>query len=130
MSDDSYAMRWIAESRRTKAALVQRFLVLGIGLLCGVLFALIVTLTIVPSDANFYDRLFSWAAVMGGPFAGTGWGMLPRLWPFIMPGWLGLLLIPLHTVRPNFITLCATLFGFLMWYYSGFWSVIYGWYAG
>jgi len=130
MSNDSYVMRWIAESRRTKAILFQRFLALGIGLFGGALFALIVTFTFIPSDVKFSDRLFSWAVVMCGPFAGTGWGLLPHFWSFILPGWLGLLLIPLHAVRPNAQTFCATIFGFLMWYYSGFWSTIWYYCAG
>jgi len=98
---------------------VQRFRIVGIGLALGAVFALWVAGPVMPSGLRFADRVLVWASVVGGPVVGTVWGMA-KFHTGIQLGWLGLLLVPAHPIRPNVATGCGAVFGLVLWYYSGF----------
>jgi len=65
------------------------------------------------------DWPFVWLWLMGGPIIPTACG-ITNLFPVINLGWLGLLLIPAHPVRPCKATGCMTLFGLALWFFAGF----------
>jgi hypothetical protein len=72
---------------------------------------------------HFSARAEVWAAVMGGAFTGTVWG-LAAFHAFINVGWLGILLIPAHPFRPGLLTASLTILGFALWFFAGFVSVM------
>src|SRR5437879_12456522 len=104
-----YINRFI-EQLSCRGNMLRRFTVFGIGLIRGAVFALIVAGQVMPSEMDLPTRAFVWASVMGGPIAGTAWGLF-GFHPSIGLGWLGLLLILAHPLRPSVITGCATLLG-------------------
>jgi hypothetical protein len=103
--------------------MVRRVKVLGIGLLLGAVFALWMAGPMMPSGMRIPDRLLVWASVMGGPVAGTAWG-IAEFHPSIMLGWLGLLLIPAHPMRPCAVTGCVTVVGLSLWFFAGFLAIM------
>jgi hypothetical protein len=105
------------------AMLVRRFKVLGIGLMLGVGFSLWTVGAMMSSGMDFPVRVELFAAVMGGAFTGTVWE-LAAFHTFISLGWLGLLLVPAHPLRPGMLTASLTLLGFGLWFLAGFLSVI------
>src|SRR5437868_6272547 len=88
---------------RPPEGVIRRLKVLGIGLLLGAAFSLWVAGPVMPSGMAPAQRARVWAAVMGGPFVGTAWGMT-TFYPAIGLGWLGLLLAPAHPLRPSPLT--------------------------
>jgi hypothetical protein len=82
-----------------------------------------------PSDMPLSRRAFVWLSVMGGPILGTAWGMT-TYHPIIGLGWLGLLLIPAHPIRPQPAIGCITVIGLVLWLLAGFWAVMVASYAG
>ncbi len=70
-----------------------------------------------PSGFDYSGRVLAWAVVMGGPIAGTVFGVagISLLW-----GWLGALLILTHPIRPSEKTACLTVLGLLLWFSAGF----------
>jgi hypothetical protein len=69
------------------------------------------------------DRALVWVSVLGGPVVGTAWGMAD-FHPSISLGWLGLLLIPAHPIRPSGATGCVTVFGLSLWFFAGFFAMM------
>lgn len=106
---------WLLMLRRGK--------VLGLGLVLGAVFALLVAGPMMPSGMRVADRATVWGLVMGGPVFGTARGVV-HLFPSIGLGWLGLLFIPAHAFRPNIATACVTLLGLSLWFFAGFLAVI------
>jgi hypothetical protein len=72
---------------------------------------------------RFTDRALVFASVMGGPIVGTAWGMTD-FHPIIHLGWLGLVLIPAHPARPHVATGCTTVVGLVLWFFTGFLSMM------
>jgi hypothetical protein len=99
--------------------MLRRFKVLGIGLILGAVFALLVAGLMMPSEMRLLDRTLVWVSVMGGPIIGTAWG-ISEFHPSINLGWLGLLLIPAHPLCPNTVTKCVTFLGLSLWFFAGF----------
>jgi hypothetical protein len=99
---------------------LRRLPVLGSGLALGAAFALFVAGPTMPEGMRLADRVLVWATVMGGPVVGTAWDMGSG----ISLGWLGLLLIPAHPVRPSVATGCITLLGLALWFFAGFVTVV------
>jgi hypothetical protein len=69
------------------------------------------------------DRAFIWAAVLGGPIMGTVWDMI-TFHPAIGLGWLGLLMVPAHPLRPHWATGLVTAAGLTLWFFAGFVAVM------
>lgn len=99
--------------------LIRRLRVLGAGLALGAAFALWVDGPMMPSGMQLSARAFVWASVMGGPIVGRAWG-IDEYYQSISLGWLGLLLIPAHPLRPSVGTGCLTMLGFCLWFLAGF----------
>jgi hypothetical protein len=106
-----------------EVSFVRRFKVLIIGLVLGVFFSLWVAGPMMPSGLPIGQRAWVWLYVMGGPIIGTAWGISDFHLPINL-GWLGLMLIPAHPLRPNFGTSCLTLFGLSLWYFAGFLAIM------
>ncbi len=98
---------------------LRRLLVLGAGTAVGAAFALLIAGPVMPESMKFADRFLIWCSLMGGPIVGTAWGMA-EFHPSIMLGWLGLLLIPAHPIRPSLATGCVTAVGLFLWFFAGF----------
>jgi hypothetical protein len=105
--------------QRSGVSLLQRLPVLGAGLAVGAAFGLFVAGPMMPSGMRFADRVLIWSSVMGGPVVGTAWGMA-EFHPSISLGWLGLLLILAHPIRPSVTTGCVTVFGLSLWFFAAF----------
>lgn len=101
----------------------QRLKVIGPGLAVGATVALMTAGPVMPSGTGVGERAFAWAAVMGGPILGTAWGMT-AYHPPVSLGWLGLLLIPAHPLRPHWATGILTAFGLAVWFFAGFAAVM------
>lgn len=99
--------------------MLSRFKFIGIHLLFGAVLALIVAGPMMPTEMDFRGRSFVWISVMSGPVVGTEWGINDFRTPIVL-GWLGLLLIPVHSLRPNVIMGCVSSLGFLLWFIIGF----------
>lgn len=99
--------------------LYRRLTVLGAGLALGAVFALLVAGPMMPSGTRFAGRVMVWFSVMGGPVVGTAWG-IAQFVPLIWLGWLGLVLIPAHPIRPSVATGWVSAIGFLLWFFAGF----------
>ena len=99
--------------------MVRRLRVVGIGLLLGALFALWVAAAGMPPKGRFQ----AWACVVGGPVLGTAWGLAEFHTPICL-GWLALLLIPAHPIRPSVGTGCLTVFGLVLWFFAGFVAIL------
>src|ERR1700678_3117746 len=106
----------------------KRVKVLGIGLVLGGMFALWVAGPMIGSHVPIAGRLNVWASVMGGPIMGTAWGM-GRYVPAINFGWLGLLLVPWHPIRPSVGTGLLTAVGLLLWFFAGFAAIAVAFWA-
>lgn len=76
-----------------------------------------------PYDMSLRDRTDIWAAIMGGPVTGTVWNLASSHLA-ISFGWLGLLLVPAHPIRPNWVTGLITTVGLILWFFAGFYSVM------
>jgi hypothetical protein len=98
--------------------ILRRLAVLGPGIVVGAIFALFVAGPMMPS-IRAADRLLVFTSIMTGPVIGTAWGMA-EFHPIISLGWLGLLLMPAHPVRPCIVNGCMTVFGLALWFFSGF----------
>jgi hypothetical protein len=99
---------------------IRRLKVLGISVLLAAAFSLWVAGPMMPSGMGAADRVFVWASVMGGPVVGTAWGTAP-FYPVVFSlGWLGLVFIAAHPIRPGVMTACVTLLGLALWLFAGF----------
>jgi hypothetical protein len=103
--------------------ILRRLTILGPGLAVGMLFALFVAGSIMPSSIRFVDRIFVFAAIMSGPLIGTAWG-IAEFHSAIYLGWLGLVLIPAHPARPCIATACVTVIGLSLWFFAGFLAIM------
>ncbi len=103
--------------------MVLRVKVLGIGMLLGAVFSFWMAGPVMSSGMGVADRSLVWSSIMGGPVLGTIWGMID-FHPSISLGWLSMLLIPAHPVRPSVATGCVTAFGLLLWFFAGFVAVM------
>jgi hypothetical protein len=103
--------------------MLRKLKVLGVGLILGAVFALLVAGPMMPAGMRLSDRALIWASVMSGPIIGTVWGWA-EFNLYIKLGWFGLLLIPAHPLRPNIGTACVTVLGLLFWFFAGFLAVM------
>ncbi len=103
--------------------MLRKLKVLGIGLLLGGVFALLVAGPMMPTGMRLSDRALVWTSVMSGPIVGTVRSMV-EFHPSIGLGWLGLLLMPAHPLRPNAGTGFVTVLGLFLWFFAGFMTVM------
>jgi hypothetical protein len=97
----------------------ERLWVLAVGFLVGAMFATLFSFGPVPQDGNWSGRFFTFAVIMGGPIWASGAGL--RYWFFDL-GWIGLLLIPAHPIKPHVVTVFLTAIGLAFWFFAGFLS--------
>jgi hypothetical protein len=111
-----------------------RTLGIGIGVALGCLFSGCTATTQIPDSAGAGDRLLVFAGMMAGPFCTSVLGITDsshspiRIW-----NTLGVLSIPLilaYPVKPTVVTACLSVSGLAFWFWAGFLSVIYCFYAG
>jgi hypothetical protein len=113
----------------------RRWVGVGIGLALGCLFSGCTATTQIPDSTGVGDRLLVFAGMLTGPFCAyvllgaTDLSYSPiRIWQT-----LGLFSIPLiaaYPVRPSVVTACVSAIGLAFWFWAGFISVIYCFYAG
>lgn len=102
----------------------QRFSILVVGLALGAAFALGVASSVSTTTAiPLVNRVWVWLFIMGGPITGMSWG-ITQFRPLIHVGWLGMLLIAAHPISPGVATAIATFFGFALWFFAGYYSVM------
>jgi hypothetical protein len=103
--------------------LLRRLKVVGIGLLLGAVFSLFVAFCMMPPRWGLSDRAQVWLLVMGGPIVGSREGMA-EFHQSIGWGWSGIVLIPAHFLYPHPATACVTLFGYALWFFAGFVTIM------
>lgn len=108
---------------------------LGIAVALGCLFSGCTATTQVPDSTSAGDRLLVFAGMMAGPFcAYILLGSVDLSYsPIAIWQALGVLSIPLilaHPFKPSVATACISAVGLVFWFWAGFISVIYCFYAG
>ena len=101
----------------------RRLSVLCGGLAVGALLSLIIAGPLMPSGMGLRARATIWVAVMGGPVWGSTWDISSVL-NAVAYGWLGLLLVPAHPMRPHWATGLLTAIGLALWFFVGFITVL------
>ena len=98
--------------------MTRRIKVLGIGFGIGLLFSVVLALG---AGGPFHE---AFAMIAGGPVVGSALGM-GRYYPIISFGWLSLLPMAAHPCRPSVLTGCITVVGLLLWFCTGYVSLLY-----
>jgi hypothetical protein len=117
------------QSKQQRVGLT-RLRVIGIGVAIGAVFALAMAFGVTRSGNDLVYFPISWAMIMTGPMSGTAYGAMSMAPMLMIPGWIGVLLIPAHSIKPGPLTAFLTFLGFALWYWSGFWSFVYFHFAG
>jgi hypothetical protein len=101
----------------------KRWLVLGPGVLLGGLFAAVFYLLELPSASSPLDRFLTWLEILSGPVYGTWLGLAMFHW-LVLIGWCGLPLTMAHPIRPNAATAFLSLIGLVLWFGSGWVTIV------
>ena len=79
------------------------------------------------SEWDTSERVRGWLLLMSGPFCLFEMGVKEVSRPFVEPccglGFIGMLLLFAHPIRPSLITAVWTILGFLLWFLASFVSV-------
>lgn len=101
----------------------------------GSLFSGCTATSMIPESIGVADRLLVFVAMMAGPFCGqillgtTDFSYSPiAIWQML--GFLSIPFIAAYPVRQSMVTACLSVVGLAFWFWAGFISVIYCYYAG
>jgi hypothetical protein len=113
----------------------RRSLGLGIAVALGCLFSGCTAMTQIPDSTSAQDRLLVFAGMMAGPFcAYVLLGAVDLIHsPIVAWQAFAVMSIPLilaHPVKPSVATACFSAVGLVFWFWAGFISVAYCFYAG
>lgn len=107
---------------------MSRFYVVGFGFLVGSILSGCSAVTLLPSNWGTIQKIKGWLWFMSGPFCLYEMGVWEMLHPFVdlcvRLGFLGMLLLFAHPLRPSLITAGLTLLGFFFWFLASFFSVV------
>lgn len=128
-------MREVSPFLMSMSMIGRRSVALGIALALGCLFSGCTATTQIPDSISAGERLRVFAAMMAGPFCPYALlGAVDLSYsPIALWQALGVLSIPLilaHPVKPSVTTACISAVGLVFWFWAGFISVIYCFYAG
>jgi hypothetical protein len=108
---------------------------LGVGAALGCLFSGYTAMAEIPASTSGGDRLLVFAGMNAGPFC--AYVLLgpvdldyPPLSIWLALGVLSIPLMAAYLVKPSAITACISAVGLAFWYWAGFISVVYCFYAG
>lgn len=108
--------------------ILSRFKVLALGIVTGALFSGCCVIIQLPSSWSAGDKFVGWLWFMSGPFCLFEMGVFESHHPVVDAcvklGFLGMLLLPRHSIRPSAITAAVTILGFLLWFLASFIIVI------
>jgi hypothetical protein len=113
----------------------RRSIGVGIGVALGCLFSGCTATTQIHDSTSAGDRLLVFAGMMTGPFCAFVLLGVTDLSHSPIAIWLalGVFSIPLivaHPIKPSVVTACISVIGLAFWFWAGFISVIYCFYAG
>ena len=101
----------------------------------GSLFSGCTATSMMPASIGVADRVLVFAAMMAGPFCGhillrtADFSYSPiAIWQTL--GFLSIPFIAAHPVKQSMVTACLSVVGLAFWFWAGFISVIYCFYAG
>lgn len=116
-------------------ATTRRFVGVGIGVVLGCLISGCTAATQIPDSSSAGVRLRVFAGMMTGPFCATillGRADLSHS-PIVLWQALGVFSMPLlaaYPIRPSVATACISAIGLAFWFWAGYISVVYCYYAG
>ena len=117
------------------SAIGRRSIGVGIGIALGCLFCGCTATTQIPDSTSASDRLLVFAGMMTGPFCTVVLLGAKDVSYSPIAIWqaLGVLSIPLivaYPIKPSCITAWISVLGTVFWFWAGFVSVLYCFYAG
>lgn len=108
---------------------LSRLKIVGMGLLVGAFFSGCCTLTQLPSDWSLSKKVVGWLWFMSGPFCVFVMGINEITHPFVVScvllGFIGMLLLFAHPLRPSRFTAVVSILGLILWFLASFITVIW-----
>ena len=109
--------------------ILSRLKVVGIGFLLGALFSGCCTATQLPSSWDLSKKVDGWLWFMSGPFCMFVMGIDEVGHPFVascvLLGFVAILLLFAHPLRPSWVTAVVSILGLMLWFLASFFTVIW-----